>query len=293
MKNAKQPCEKYARIKTMLETFAMGLAPVVFIGIPVGLISHYMDRINVWWFPLFLIYFTVIFTMKSFIVIPKSASRMHSMIGSYNFYQIYPLERARKLRQVRRIPHPDREKVIASYREKMATDDTEVHSNKLKQWSKYLLLISGTIVTALALWCIVDLFLAALNGEPLNIARMFRAGAAFMMILSAIFLFKHKPINVLHGFTCVLLLLGAWAELWQDYNKPGICDLHSFFAKTHESMIILAIFIAAAFVLAAVARGIRKSIRTHRDHQQFLLDMYEIGVLDENELKVRFSVKTH
>lgn len=277
----------------MLETAAMGLAPIVFIGIPVWLICTYMDRINVWWFPLFLIYFTVIFTMKSFIVIPKSASRMHSMIGSYNFYQIYPLERARKLRQVRRTPHPDREKVIASYREKMATDDTEVQSNKLKQWSKYLFFISGTIVTALALWCIVDLFLAASNGEPLNIARMFRAGAAFMMILSAFFLFKQTPKHILHSFTCALLLLGAWAELWKDYNKPGSGDLHSFFAKTHESMIILAIFIAAAFVLAAVARGMRKSIRTHRDHQQFLLDMYEIGVLDENELEVRFSVKTH
>lgn len=292
MKKTEQPCEKHVRTKTMLEAFAMGLAAIVSVA-PVVIIMCYMDKLNVWWFPLLLLYFALFFTVVAFIVIPESASKMHAMLGSYNFYKAYPQELARKLRQVRRIPDPNREKVIASYRDRMAEDDTDVHIDKLNQWSKNLFFISGTIVTALALWCIVGLFLAALNGEALNIARLFRAGAAFMMILSAFFLFKQTPKHVLHGFTCVLLLFGAWAEFWQDYSEPVNSDIHFFLARTHESMIILVIFIAAAFVLASIARGMRKSIRTHHDHQQFLLDMYEIGVFDEKELEARFLAETH
>ena len=291
MKKNITPGEQYAKTKTMLEAFAMGTAAIVAVT-PVVLILCYMDKLKVWWFPLLILYFVIFFALEAFLVIPQSASRMHSVLGSYNFYKAFPQELARTLRQYRKYPQPEREKVIASYRERMVTTEADLRNEKLRDHSKRLFLIAGAIVTALVLWCVLGLFLAAKNGEPLNISLLIRAGAAFTMALSAFYIFRRTPKHVLSGVTCALLLLGAWSEFWTDYSKPDGKDIMLMLSQSFESLIILGIFIIAAIVLASIADRLQKSVRTHRDHQQFLLDLYEIGVLDEKELEVRFSVET-
>ena len=286
------PGEKFAKTRTMLEAFAMGTAAIAAVS-PVVLILCYMDRLKVWWFPLLILYFVIFFALEAFLVIPQSASRLHSVLGSYNFYKAFPQELARTLRQYRKYPQPDREKVIASYRERMVTTEADLHNEKLRAHSKRLFLISGAIVTALTLWCVFGLFLSAKNGDPMNISHLIRAGAAFMMALTAFYIFRRTPKHVLSGVTCALLLLGAWSEFWTDYSLPDGKDFQFMLSQSIESLIILGIFMIAAIVLASIADRLQKSVRTHQDHQQFLLDLYEIGVLDEKELEVRFSVETH
>lgn len=269
--------------KTMLGAFAMGLAPVVGVT-PVCLILVYMDRLGLWWFPLLLVYFALFFVLEGLVFIPIKQRRLHAVIGSEAFYRMYPNELRKALRRVRKSQQPERESVIAAYRDRLVETDTDVRNRKQQLASTVLTVIAAVIVGLLAVWCVYGLYRGMQNGVKTDLARMFHIVSTVVMLTVPFTVFKPQFRMIPQIITSVLLGFTTWADIANKLTKPVLYTM----TPVWEDLIVLGIFIVFGFGLAVLANYLRDVLYTVKKQQEFALAMYELDVIGEKELDYLF-----
>lgn len=272
-----------AVVRTMLEAYAMGLSTAVGFT-PVALILVYMDRLGLWWFPLLLVYFALFFSLEALVFIPIKQRRLHHVIGSEMFYQLYPQELNKALRRVRKIPQPERAPVIEAYRNRIVDTEADVQNRKRGRISTILNIAAAVIVGLLALWCVFGLYRGMQNGVKTDLARMFHVVSTAVMLAVPFTVFKPQFKMVPQIITSVLLGFTTWADIANKLTKPAICTM----APVWEDLIVLGVFIVAGFGLAAAANYLKDGLNTRKKQQEFALAMYELDVIDEKDLDYRF-----
>ena len=272
--------------KTMLGAFAMGLASVVSVT-PVCLILVYMDRLGPWWFPLLLVYFALFFAVEGLVFIPIKHRRLHAVIGSEMFYRMYPQELKKALRRVRRVAQPERETVIAAYRDRLVETDTDVQNRKREQASRIITIVSGVIVLALAIWRLGGLYSRILNGAKPDLALVLHAVSAAMLLIVPFTAFGRSFRMIPQIVTGVLLGFTTWADIANRLTKPAVYTM----APVREDLIVLGVFIVAGVGLIALANYLRDVLYTVKKQQEFALAMYELDVIGEKELDYLFRNK--
>ena len=276
--------DKWVVAKTMLEAIAMGCATLVF-ALPALLIMVNMDRLGLWWIPLLTVYFGLFYAFEGLFVIPKHLRKLHFLYGSEIFYQTYPEEMKKALRRARKVPQPEREQVLASYRERLESTETDAKHEKMERISRILYDAAGVIVLLLAVYCFYALVRTAQGGKTFRLSFLFDFLSACMLLTVAIAAFRKAPKMILQAFTGILLFFGIWGDLANKLSSP----MRYTMAPVYEGLIVLAVFLLAGVGLVLVARRLKSYSRTRKEQMEFHLALYELNVIDEGDLAFRMN----
>ena len=280
----KQKKDKWVVLKTMLEALAMGCATLVF-ALPAILIMVNVDRLGLWWIPLLMAYFALFYAFEGLLIIPKHLHKLQFLYGSEIFYQMYPEEMKKALRRVRKVSQPEREQVLAAYRQRLESTETDEQHERMERISNILYNTAAVIVLALAIWCFYELIRTAQGGKAFRLSFLFDFLSACMMLTVSIAAFRKSPKMILQAITGVLLFFGIWADLANKLSSP----MRYTMAPVYEGLIVLAVFALAGIGLVLVAKRLKSYSRTRKEQMEFNLALYELNVIDEGELAFRMN----
>ena len=271
-------------LRSFIEALAIGLAPV-FAVIPVLMLIVNGDVLGPWWIPLLMLYIMLFYVGEIFLIGHKYRNEVHMQVGHEAFYEIFPKERRRALRRVRKNPNPERESVLESYRMRLCDadeDEKKAHNTRISNCFYYA---AAAIIFALAGYCVYGLYQDAAVGMKMDAAHVLRFLAVVMMLTVAIAALRRSKRYILQTIASVLLFLNIWANFANKVMMPQDYT----WVPVFEGLIVLAIFLIAAFGLMIPARMFKSDLPTRREKQAFALDMYELGVIDEKELAYRME----
>lgn len=268
----------------LVESLAMGLAPAV-LAAPACLILVYMDRLGFWWFPLLIAYFALFFAAQGYILVPKRITRLHHEMGSEMFYRLFPEELKKALRRIRKVSQPEREQVLAAYRDRLTDTDADERGRKYAAAAAALYIAGGLIVLGLAIWCLYSFARGMQAGEDLSFARVLRLVSAAMLLAVSVAVLRRSRKMIPQTAAGIVLAVEIWANLANKIRVPKRYPM----TPVWEGLTVLAVFLFAGVGLVMLAGCLMDRSRTHRTRQEFDLALYELGVIDEAELAYRFS----
>ena len=279
--------KKGTAFSSFLYALPIGIGVPVLIT-PAILILMNADRLGPWPIPLFVAYFALLYAAICYFNYRKTIYSLHFTAGNERFYDLYPNKLKKVLLKKRQDPLPEEvAKTIEYYKAKMERDAAaadETGERKARTRSALYCTAAAIIALSAVLYIYVT-FRSAGKGVRTDFAFYLRLVTIAMMLVTAGFIAFKKPQKILSDVTAILLFLNIWADLTDHFLNPGTVT----FAPTVISLIVFALFLLAAFGLAAAARRIRTPGEIMTAKGEFDLAMYELGEIDERELALRFG----
>ncbi len=271
-------------LRNYFVTLGMGLAAPAVVT-PAVILVIKAERIGPWWIPILFAYIILFYVFESFLINRKHMRIMQLQLGPELFYEQYPSELKKALRRARKTPHPEKERILGMYRERMDCTEADTRHEKRFRIGAILYFVAAAIVFGLSAYCLYGLFRGEQNGAKMDLARILRLVSVGMMLIVAITELRRSGRFILQGITAIVLFLDLWANLANALMMP---KTHSF-APAIEALILFLIFCVAAIGLSLVAKLLRSELPSRREHQEFNLALYELGVIDEKEIAYRFE----
>ncbi len=270
----------FGLLRSYPAAFAMGIAVPIISAIGFWIMFH----AGAWWIPLFISYLALILSPTGYILQKKQRDQQHFLIGDEAFYQLYPAERKRALKRLRKAGVPEQiAQTVEAYRSKrpaLSAETLEL-SDRARRIGTGLFRMSGVLLTALACYVGSWSFDGA-RGLGEQAFLLFSAGA---LLAVAILAFCNRQLRLVNTAVTIVLFAGIWTRLVLVLTK-GVPFWSSRFL---ESVACLAAFVLLAYVVNAFADRMMAEAGQAESKRDLDLELFELGAIDEAQLRLRLE----
>ena len=278
--------DHFVVIETLAKGIALGLVPALVLSGFFWILCNGGS----WFVPLWLSYTALVSLPTACVLNRREKAVMAHVTGLESFYTEREFERRKALRNVRKRGIPAS---VSCTREKIATEsDIPEISEEYREENrkgKMMFLMAGVCLLALGiflLWRAYGFYQITLNTsrKMQDFRPLFPLAGSVLVMLVALFLFLHKKSKMLHLITMLVLLFGAWGT--------------SIAGEVNSRLVIKDVLIsfACAVLYALIIHGpFKKALdwkspeREFGDYKTLQLELFELGLIDEDVLRIRLE----
>ncbi len=269
---------------SMAASLLLGLAAPI-LSLPA---FWFLFRAGSWWIPLFFTYLVLILAPIGYYLERKIRIQQHGVMGSEAFYRAYPDERRRALLMRRKadVPEKVRQTIEACEAKPLPPlGEPEPAFMRRKIVGLTLFYTAGVLMLAIAAYLGYILYSEWQTPPRSDISGPVTLLAAVFCLVTGVLALFRKKLPLLGYIAAGLLFVSAWSRLVLILTK-NYTPLTSHFV---ELLISLAVYALAAFVLLCFAVDLKSPAHRQEAERTIILELYELGVLNESELKYRLE----
>ncbi len=278
--------EDFVVIEMMAKVIALGLVPALVLGGAGWIFCNGGS----WFVPLWLSYTALVSLPTAYVLNRREKAIMAHVTGLESFYTEREFERRKALRDVRKRGTPAS---VSCTMERVAAEtnlpEISEEYRKENRKGKMLFLMAGVCLLALGiflLWRAYGLYQITMNAprKMQDYRPLFPLAGSVLVMLTALFHFLHKKSKMLHLITMLVLLFGAWGT--------------SIAGSVNSYLVIKDVLIsfACAVLYALIIYGpFKKALdwkspeREFGDYKTLQLELFELGLIDEDVLRIRLE----